>query len=166
MRNLCSVLAIVATGLVATGCQVESPAKPAADPSLTTTPPISKPAEPVVTATPPATAAPTTTPTATAPPAPTTPVTTPPPSAKNDPNDYQSCTTDADCEIVAKAGCCDNGIKDAIAKGKGDAYRKANACTKKVMCPHYMVMDKRTAACSATKHTCELVGQAPAGAGP
>jgi hypothetical protein len=59
---------------------------------------------------------------------------------------------------VPRAGCCDNGYKEAVARGKGDAYRKANACAKKVMCPHFMVNDTRKVACNPTAHQCEMVG--------
>jgi hypothetical protein len=116
-------------------CQADKPPPRPADPTLTVATPTT-----VATTPPETTAAPA------------------PPAASSAPSDYSSCTTDADCEVVPRAGCCDNGYKEAIARGKGDAYRAANACAKKVMCPHIMVVDRRTAACNVARHVCEMVG--------
>jgi hypothetical protein len=147
--SLFSTTILLFVGVVA--CQADQPQAPPTTPSVTSTPA----AAPTDTSAPAAaTAAPTASATDTA----TSPVATPTPS---DANDYKTCAADSDCEAVDRAGCCNNGFKEAIAHGKGDAYRKANACTKKVMCPQYIVRDTRTVACNATKHECEMVGRAP-----
>jgi len=161
MRALLSSCRCLAAAFAVAACQAPSTPAPPADPTTTTTtpPPISATATPTPTPTLPAPASPD--PVASA--APPTPVAT---GALSDPNDYSACATDADCEIVPRAGCCDNGYKAAIARGKGDAYRRTNACSKKVMCPHFMISDRRAAACNPQKHVCEMVGAAPPGASP
>jgi hypothetical protein len=138
MRSAISgpTLALVA---VVAACQAEEPPAPPS-PSTTSTQTAAAPTDTV------------------APPAPTS--ATPAPTAP-DPNDYKSCAVDSDCEAVDRAGCCNNGFKEAITRGKEDVYRQVNACTKRVMCPQYILRDTRTPACNPTTHRCEMVGKAP-----
>lgn len=76
--------------------------------------------------------------------------------------DYLTCTVDSDCVAVPKAGCCNNGYKDAVNKDKIEAYRAANACKlRSVMCPQFIIEDKRIAGCNRQSHQCEMVEPRP-----
>ena len=77
--------------------------------------------------------------------------------------DYLSCNVDSDCVAVPQAGCCSNGSKAAVNKGKIDSYRAANVCKiKNVMCPQVIIDDRRAAQCNRTSHQCEMVESPPA----
>jgi hypothetical protein len=72
--------------------------------------------------------------------------------------DYLTCKVDSDCITVPKAGCCNNGYKDAVNKDKIDSYRAANTCKiKNVVCAQVIVNDRRLAQCNRTSHQCEMV---------
>jgi len=71
--------------------------------------------------------------------------------------DYVSCNMDSECVAVPREGCCHNGYKDAVNRDKLDSYRQANTCKiKNVMCPQFLIDDKRTPVCNATSHQCEM----------
>jgi hypothetical protein len=71
---------------------------------------------------------------------------------------YLSCSVDADCVAVDRAGCCHNGYKDAVNASQVEAYRAANACKEAHhMCPMFMILDKRVARCNTTLKRCEMV---------
>jgi hypothetical protein len=70
---------------------------------------------------------------------------------------FRACQSDADCVAVPRAGCCDNGWKDAIAASQTDAYAQANACTRqRPICPMFKVRDRRVAYCEAQTHLCSM----------
>ena len=75
------------------------------------------------------------------------------------PAQYRTCNTDADCEAVARAGCCPHGWKEAVAAPQKDAYARDFACsqTPPPICPMFMVRDGRVAKCDAREHLCEMV---------
>ena len=77
--------------------------------------------------------------------------------------DYVTCSEDSQCIAVPKAGCCHNGIKEAVNRDKVDAYRAANTCKiTHPICPQFMVDDRRVAHCNLTSHQCEMVESLPA----
>ena len=70
---------------------------------------------------------------------------------------FRACQTDADCLAVPRAGCCDNGWKEAVAASQADAYAQANACTKqRPMCPMFKVRDRRVAYCEPQTRLCSM----------
>ncbi|HEY3822434.1 MAG TPA: hypothetical protein VGL81_34950 [Polyangiaceae bacterium] len=70
---------------------------------------------------------------------------------------FRACQSDADCVAVPRAGCCNNGWKEAVAVSQKDAYAQANACTRKrPICPMFRVRDARVAYCEASTHLCSL----------
>jgi hypothetical protein len=70
---------------------------------------------------------------------------------------FRACTTDTDCVAVPRAGCCDNGWKEAVAASQKDAYAQANACTRqRPVCPMYKVRDRRVAYCDPQAHLCAM----------
>ena len=72
--------------------------------------------------------------------------------------DYLMCSEDSDCIAVPKAGCCNNGYKEAVNKDRVDSYRAANTCKiAHPMCAQFIVEDKRVAQCNRTSHRCEMV---------
>lgn len=71
--------------------------------------------------------------------------------------DYLACQSDSDCIAVPKAGCCNNGYKEAVSKVDLDAYKAAHACKEeRPMCAQFIIDDRRVARCSTAKK-CELV---------
>lgn len=74
--------------------------------------------------------------------------------------DYLTCADDSECVAVPRAGCCNNGIKDAVNKDRIAAYREAKKCTNRnVICPQFIVDDQRPAKCNRSSHQCEMTGQ-------
>jgi hypothetical protein len=75
------------------------------------------------------------------------------------PAQYRACRADADCVAVPRAGCCDNGWKEAVAASQKSAYERAFACaiTPHPMCPMYIARDTRIAKCEPKAHLCVLV---------
>jgi len=72
--------------------------------------------------------------------------------------DYLTCSDDAECIAVPKAGCCGNGYKEAVNKNRVDSYRAANTCKiAHPVCPQVIIDDNRVAHCNRTSHQCELV---------
>ena len=71
---------------------------------------------------------------------------------------FRACQSDADCVTVPRAGCCNNGWKEAVAASQKDAYAKAYACTRtpRPMCPMYIVRDTHIAKCDTQQHLCVL----------
>jgi hypothetical protein len=70
---------------------------------------------------------------------------------------FRACQSDADCLAVPRAGCCDNGWKEAVAASQTDAYAQANACTRqRPVCPMFKVRDRRVAYCEPQTHLCSL----------
>jgi len=70
---------------------------------------------------------------------------------------FRACQSDADCIAVPRAGCCDNGWREAVAASQKDAYAQANACTRRrPMCPMYRVRDRRVPYCDAQAHLCTM----------
>jgi hypothetical protein len=70
---------------------------------------------------------------------------------------FRACQSDADCVAVPRAGCCDNGWKEAVAASQTDAYAQANACTRqRPMCPMFKVRDRRVAYCEPQTHLCSM----------
>jgi hypothetical protein len=58
---------------------------------------------------------------------------------------------------VPRAGCCDNGWKEAVAVSQKDAYAQANACTRtRPICPMFKVRDRRVAYCEPQAHLCSM----------
>jgi TolA-binding protein len=81
----------------------------------------------------------------------------PVPAATGVGDQFRSCQSDADCLAVPRAGCCDNGWKEAVAASQTDAYAQANACTRKrPMCPMFKVRDRRVAYCEPQTHLCSM----------
>ena len=73
------------------------------------------------------------------------------------PAQFRACQSDSDCVAVPRAGCCDNGWKEAVAASQTDAYAQANACTRqRPMCPMFKVRDRRVAYCEPQTHLCSL----------
>jgi hypothetical protein len=69
-----------------------------------------------------------------------------------------SCTTDADCVAVDKAGCCPNGYLVAVNKEQVKAYYTQYAClTPPTACPLLVVHDTRVAQCNFSTHSCEMI---------
>lgn len=70
---------------------------------------------------------------------------------------FRACRSDRECVAVPRAGCCDNGWKEAVAASQKDAYAQANACTRqRPMCPMYRVRDRRVPYCDAQAHLCTM----------
>jgi hypothetical protein len=71
---------------------------------------------------------------------------------------FRGCQSDADCITVPRAGCCNNGWKEAVAASQKDAYAKAYACTaaRRPVCPMYIVRDTHIAKCDTQQHLCVL----------
>jgi hypothetical protein len=71
---------------------------------------------------------------------------------------FRGCRLDADCVAVPRAGCCQNGWKEAVATAQADAYQKANACAKspRPVCPMYIVRDSRVARCEPQTRLCTM----------
>jgi hypothetical protein len=70
---------------------------------------------------------------------------------------FRACTTDTDCIAGPRAGCCNNGWKEAVAASQKDAYAQANACTRqRPMCPMYKVRDRRVVYCEPQTHLCSM----------
>jgi hypothetical protein len=133
-------------------CVIENNAptyKPPPPRPVVSVPPTSASAPPPV-ASPPAEVAP--------PPAPPLAAADPPP-APAIPPDFTACKVDADCVVVPRNSCCNNGFREAISGAKVDAYKASFVCpTPGGPCPMFRIRDNRTAACGATSHQCELVG--------
>lgn len=71
---------------------------------------------------------------------------------------FRACQADADCVAVPRAGCCNNGWKEAVAVSQRDAYAQAGACGKAhPICPMYKVRDARVAKCDTQAHLCVMV---------
>jgi hypothetical protein len=72
---------------------------------------------------------------------------------------YRACQSDGDCITVPRAGCCNNGWKEAVAASQKDAYQQAYGCksARRPICPMYMVKDTHIAKCDAQAHLCVLV---------
>jgi hypothetical protein len=70
---------------------------------------------------------------------------------------FRACKSDTDCVAVPRAGCCDNGWKEAVAASQKDAYAQANACTRqRPICPMYKVRDRRVPYCDLQPHLCSM----------
>lgn len=70
---------------------------------------------------------------------------------------FRSCLTDDDCVAVPLVGCCHNGWKTSVRRGAQDAYGQSFVCpTKRPICPLYLVVDERVAACNQSTHLCAL----------
>lgn len=64
-------------------------------------------------------------------------------------SELTSCEIDDDCVAVPRAGCCDNGWKEAVNADQVDAYYAANPCEDPhPICPLYYVDDTRVPICS------------------
>jgi hypothetical protein len=84
------------------------------------------------------------------------------PSASSAPDPIYACQSDADCVAVPRAGCCNNGYKEAIARGQEEAYRAAHPCARKRMiCPQFVINDRRQPLCDSAEQQCVMVGGAP-----
>lgn len=71
---------------------------------------------------------------------------------------FRACQADSDCVAVPRAGCCNNGWKEAVAVSQKDAYAKAGACPRAhPICPMYRVRDGRVAKCDTQAHLCTMV---------
>jgi hypothetical protein len=70
---------------------------------------------------------------------------------------FQACQSDADCIAVPRAGCCNNGWKEAVNATQKDAYAAAFACHERKMCPMYIVRDTRQPKCDPGTHLCTMV---------
>ena len=69
-----------------------------------------------------------------------------------------SCKADDDCVAVPRGGCCSNGWKEAVNKHHIRAYENATKCkVQNMMCPMYVVLDKRVAQCNTGTNKCEMV---------
>lgn len=71
---------------------------------------------------------------------------------------FRACQSDSDCVAVPRAGCCNNGWKEAVAVSQKDAYAKANACARAhPICPMYRIRDGRVAKCDTQTRLCTMV---------
>lgn len=76
--------------------------------------------------------------------------------------EYLACSANSDCVAVPKAGCCNNGYKEAVNRNFIEQYKAANACKEQgVMCAQYLVNDTRIARCDTQAKKCEMTA-APA----
>ncbi len=73
--------------------------------------------------------------------------------------DLTVCAVDSDCVAVDQGGCCEHGMKAAVAVGNEAAYAAAHACTQdpRPFCPLYVIDDLRVAECNTTTNRCEMV---------
>ena len=71
--------------------------------------------------------------------------------------DLIACTVDDDCVSVSRGGCCPNGWLTAVNVDHVDAYAAEHVCKEQVICPHYVVNDKRRASCNADAKQCEMI---------
>jgi len=79
------------------------------------------------------------------------------PAATGVGDQFRACQSDVDCLAVPRAGCCDNGWKEAVAASQADAYAQANACTRqRPICPMFKVRDRRVAYCEPQTHLCSM----------
>jgi hypothetical protein len=75
--------------------------------------------------------------------------------------DFFACNVDSDCVAVPRAGCCNNGYKEAVNKSEVAAYDAANACANPhPICPLYVINDTRVAECNFQSHECEMIDPA------
>jgi hypothetical protein len=85
----------------------------------------------------------------------------PPPTASPAtavPAAFRACTADAGCTAVARAGCCHNGWREAVAVAQKDAYAASAACADPhPLCEMYVVLDERSVACDQAARLCVLV---------
>jgi hypothetical protein len=72
-----------------------------------------------------------------------------------------TCKLDTDCIAVPKAGCCDNGWREAVNKNEVESYASLYACTEvSPLCSHLQVHDTRIAVCGNATQKCELIDPA------
>lgn len=69
-----------------------------------------------------------------------------------------TCKLDTDCVAVPKAGCCDNGWREAVNKSEVETYESLHTCAEaSPVCSHLQVHDTRIAVCSNATQRCELI---------
>jgi hypothetical protein len=80
---------------------------------------------------------------------------------------FRTCTESSDCAAVARAGCCHNGWKEAVASSQSEAYARELACTDPhAICPMYLVIDNRRVVCDRDTHLCAMISPAEAPSAP
>jgi hypothetical protein len=71
-----------------------------------------------------------------------------------------ACSVDADCVVVPRNSCCNNGHKEAVNGSRVDAYKASFVCPEaRPICPMFRVRDDRVPVCDAAAHRCELVSR-------
>jgi hypothetical protein len=71
---------------------------------------------------------------------------------------FRSCLSDDDCVAVPVVGCCHNGWKTSVSRGRQDEYEGSFRCpNERPICPKYLVIDSRAPECNQDTGLCELV---------
>src|SRR5277367_1977951 len=68
-----------------------------------------------------------------------------------------TCKVDSDCVAISKGGCCPEGWKVAVNKGKITTYEASHTCDEKTICPLFVVDDTRVAECDTDTNKCVMV---------